>query len=334
METGLVSICSPCYNVAPYIPRFLDSLLAQTYKQLEIILVNDGATDETGAVIESYRPRLEAQGYRVIYLVQENGGQASAINRALKHVHGEFLTWPDPDDWLTPDSIEVRARFLQQQPEVGLVRGNAEIIAEADGKSLGTFESTEGAAYEIPGFAEKLILTHTWYAPVAVMLRMSAFLQVNPERDIYTPKKGGQNLQLMLPMVCRFPHRQLPQVLGYYLRRESSHSHEAKTWEARMAYIDVWENVVLHEIARDPAWNRKWRRMALEEFGEQRYWLSLRERRLPQARQYLKDFRKNFFSYAYRYGLTLLPAPLCRVTLWGQSLGTRLVGKIRRSLHR
>jgi len=90
MKTGLVSVITPCYNVEMYLPKFLDSLLQQTYKSLEVILVDDGSTDNTQIILNEYAPRLEAEGYAVKVVHQENGGLASAINFGLKFFTGEF----------------------------------------------------------------------------------------------------------------------------------------------------------------------------------------------------------------------------------------------------
>lgn len=250
MQQALVSVISPCYNVAPYIGRFLDSLVTQTYKNLEIILVNDGATDNTGEIIENYIPKLEAEGYKVIYLEQENGGQSSAVNNALKHVTGRFLTWPDPDDWLTPDSIEKRVTFLEKHPDVGMVRCNIESIDAETGDSLGLFEKNLTEACEIENAFEKLVFCKTWFGAMACMLRMSCFDEVLKDREIYVTKRGGQNWQMMLPIAQKYPCWQLPDVLGYYCVRNDSHSHSSISFESQLNYSEVSENVLSSTLFR------------------------------------------------------------------------------------
>ncbi len=313
MKAGLVSICSPCYNVAPYIPRFLDSLIQQTYKQLQIILVNDGATDETGEVIDRYIPLLEAEGYKVTYIVQENSGQSAAVNRALKEAQGEYLAWPDPDDWLTPDSVEKRVRFLQEHPEVALVRGNVENIRASDGQSLGTTESTEGEPFEIPDFAEKLIMVKTWYAPITCMVRMSAFDEVCPGREIYTSKWGGQNLQMMLPVVHRFPHRQLREVLGYYLIRDDSHSHNVKTADEHIRYILERQNIFLNTLRQIPELYAKYAQELIRGDAAQCFHHSLSNGNRVQARLYMNEMQLPRARRMLCYGHTCLPTPLYRI---------------------
>ncbi len=250
MQNELVSVISPCYNVGPYIGRFLSSLISQTYKNLEIILVNDGSTDNTGEIIENYLPKLEAEGYKVLYIVQENGGQSSAVNNALKHVTGQYLTWPDPDDWLTPDSIAKRVSFLSSHPDVGLVRCNAELVDEVTENSLGLFESDLTGAKEINHFFEKLVFSRTWFAPVASMIRMKRLDEVIPNREIYVEKKAGQNWQMMLPIAEKSPCWQLPDVLAYYLVRKESHSHFNTSFEKLISYKNMCERVLRFTLSQ------------------------------------------------------------------------------------
>ena len=121
-QKDLVSVCIPCYNVEAYMAKHLRSLMDQTYKKLEVILVDDGSTDGTLGIIEQHVPLLEGCGYVVKVISQENGGQSSAINTALKHFSGEFLTWEDPDDWLAADSIQKRLAFLKSHPSAAFQR--------------------------------------------------------------------------------------------------------------------------------------------------------------------------------------------------------------------
>lgn len=88
----MVSLIIPCYNAEKYIGRCLDSVLNQTDRNIELIVVNDGSTDKTARIIEDYRHVLESDITRFIYISQENEGVGAACNNALKKVTGEFLT--------------------------------------------------------------------------------------------------------------------------------------------------------------------------------------------------------------------------------------------------
>ena len=98
MTKPLVSIITPCYNGEAFLKRYFESILNQTYPNLELIFINDGSTYRTEEIALSYRERLEKRGITYIYEKQENAGQAAALNRGLKLFTGEYLTWPDSDD--------------------------------------------------------------------------------------------------------------------------------------------------------------------------------------------------------------------------------------------
>ena len=83
-----VSIVVPCYNGEKYIVRFLESILGQTYDNLLLILVNDGSNDHTEEIVLEYKDKLNKGGKELIYLKQENQGQAAALNTGLKMIYG------------------------------------------------------------------------------------------------------------------------------------------------------------------------------------------------------------------------------------------------------
>lgn len=87
----LVSIMTPCYNGEKFVGRYLDSVLAQTYDNIEVVLIDDGSTDNTAPIVKSYIPKFESKGYKLIYVYQENSGAASAINKAMPLVTGDFI---------------------------------------------------------------------------------------------------------------------------------------------------------------------------------------------------------------------------------------------------
>ena len=132
MQKGLVSIITPCYNTGSIVHRLLDSILEQDYPSVEMFAIDDGSTDNTPDVIKSYIPKFEKKGYRLTYVKQENGGQSSAINNGLKMVSGEYLAWPDSDDfYCVPTAISSLVITLNENKEVAVfgfffTRGAAE----------------------------------------------------------------------------------------------------------------------------------------------------------------------------------------------------------------
>lgn len=102
MKNPLISVIVPCYNVEEYLPKCADSLLAQTYKELEIWLVDDGSPDSCGQICDDYA--LKDERIKVIH--KKNGGLADARNAAIDKATGEWIVCVDSDDYVSEDYIE------------------------------------------------------------------------------------------------------------------------------------------------------------------------------------------------------------------------------------
>jgi glycosyltransferase involved in cell wall biosynthesis len=111
----------PAYNVAPYIGAAIDSVLAQTFDDFELIVVDDGATDDSAAIAGGYA----ARDRRVRVLRKTNGGLSSARNFALRQAAGEFIALLDSDDLWDPGFLAAQVAVLRARPEIDIVSGNA-----------------------------------------------------------------------------------------------------------------------------------------------------------------------------------------------------------------
>ncbi|WP_323753765.1 glycosyltransferase family 2 protein [Marinobacter sp.] len=111
MENPLVTVVIPAYNAEQYIEETLRSVLSQSYQNLEIIVVDDGSTDSTAAIVKSF-------GQQVRYLYQRNSGSCAAPrNHGLKKANGEFITFFDADDIMLPEKIASQVQILTTTPE-------------------------------------------------------------------------------------------------------------------------------------------------------------------------------------------------------------------------
>lgn len=109
MDYPLISVIVPVYNVEKYLKRCVDSLLSQTYPNIEIILVNDGSTDGSWNICREFANSKP----NVIALSKPNGGQSSARNLGVGIAHGDYIGFIDSDDWIEPDMYEYLYELLQ-----------------------------------------------------------------------------------------------------------------------------------------------------------------------------------------------------------------------------
>ena len=126
-----ISIIIPTYNYGRFIRKALNSLLHQTFQDFEIIVVDDGSTDNTKDIIDTIFKE------NIRYFFSKKKGAASARNLGLRHATGKYVAFLDADDWLLPDSLELRIKFLKNHPEYDWVYGNWQIVDE-NGSYLGT----------------------------------------------------------------------------------------------------------------------------------------------------------------------------------------------------
>jgi glycosyltransferase involved in cell wall biosynthesis len=138
-----VSVIIPAYNAAPYIKDTLDSVFAQTYRSMQVIVVNDGSPD-TPALEEVLLPYRD----RIVYIQQENRGLSGARNTGLRAAEGSMIALLDADDLWTPDYLEEQTRFLREHPECDLVYCNALFFGESiyDGKEYMDVCRSDGEA--------------------------------------------------------------------------------------------------------------------------------------------------------------------------------------------
>src|SRR3989338_243061 len=120
---NLVSIIIAAYNKAEFTCRAIDSVLNQTYPHIEIIVVDDGSTDDT-------RQRVSAYGDKVRYFYKENGGACSARNYGIRLAQGEYIALMDCDDMYEASKIELSVDYLRTHPEVGFVHTAAYFVDE------------------------------------------------------------------------------------------------------------------------------------------------------------------------------------------------------------
>jgi glycosyltransferase involved in cell wall biosynthesis len=136
-----VSILMPVYNGRDYLRPAIDSLLAQTFKDFEIVLVNDGSTDDSQAIIESYKDP------RIVLINQKNQGVARSLNNGLKVAKGRYIRRHDADDISTTDSIQKQVDFLEAHPDYVMVC-NQQAFMTSNGKIARNFRLPQNRYFD------------------------------------------------------------------------------------------------------------------------------------------------------------------------------------------
>ena len=195
----LVSIITPCYNGEHYLERYFRSLLNQTYRNIEIVFVNDGSFDRTEEIAALYEKEFIDKNIPFQYLKQDNSGQAAALNKGLSYIHGKYLIWPDADDELLPESIEKRVAFLEKNPDYGAVRSSGCYINGETEERLGSVNSSLFSPPDKEDIFLDLITESTYCTSGCYMIRVDLFRAIYPENQIFE-SRAGQNWQLIIPV--------------------------------------------------------------------------------------------------------------------------------------
>lgn len=233
MTRALVSVVVPTYNRAYCLPRTLDSVLAQTYGDLEILLVDDGSRDETAELVRTRYGREP----RVKYIYQDNQGVSGARNRGLAEARGEFIALLDSDDVWKPWKLEAQIACLNYLPQAGMVWTDMEAIGPEGDLRCPKFLHTMYDAYR--HFRTADLFTDSWpltaASPQLAVLDGTLYLG-----DIFGPMLMG-NLVHTSTVVMR---RERQQKVGDFrldlrVAGEDHDFHFRTCREGPVAFLDV-----------------------------------------------------------------------------------------------
>jgi len=244
-----VSVITPAYNAQKYLAQTLDSVFAQTLPDWELIIVDDGSSDSTSSIAESYA----ARDPRFQVLRQQNRGAENARNSgfALCSPESRFLLFLDSDDCLVPNALETLTKYLEERPEVGMVYCSLEII-DGSGRPVGEAGWCRESMRFVPSPFGLRRLPDS--EPETPMEALASYFQAIPScclfrRSIFEKTAGWDELfrvsarsdnDMGLKCVLLAPVHFLPVPLTQYRRHG--------------------ENISLHSTARDAgSLERKWR---------------------------------------------------------------------------
>jgi len=152
-----VSVIIPTYNRKDIVCETIDSVLSQTCKDYEIIVVDDGSTDDTKSVLARY-------GDKILYIYQENMGLSSARNTGIRNMCGEYIALLDSDDIWFPKKLEKQIQLLEENPDIALVSCRSEVI-DSKGTHAGSYKPSN---YQSLDFNGLLVANHIVVSSVIV----------------------------------------------------------------------------------------------------------------------------------------------------------------------
>ncbi len=198
----LVSIITPTYNRAEFIGTAIESVLAQTYGHFELLIVDDGSTDNTTEVLEPYLKDKRVRVFR-----QENQGQSVARNVALAQAKGEFICFLDSDNAWVPEKLEHTLQVFDTVPECDVVYGDY-VVIDANGKELGI-----NRAKRYSGSIAPQLVCDNFVSMNTTMTRKQCFQEMG---GFDTNERLAEDYVLWLRFSTRYRFYYLAEVLGYY----------------------------------------------------------------------------------------------------------------------
>lgn len=241
---ALVSIIAPCYNAERYLQAAIESIFAQDYEHFEVIIVDDGSTDNSIEMLKALQKTYSFQLYQ-----QANQGVSAALNHGLKYAKGTYVATPDLDDIMLPSSVRIRARYLDEHPNVGCV-GALVTYMDSDGNDTKS-QSQSGIKYL--NFDTILRKAMVVGAPVS-LYRMQVLKDVNG----YDPQIRVQDFQMTLRIASQGHEiHVLPEIVTRYRRHPNNLSRKYKVLlDADLLSIEPYRDHPAYQAGRTAVINK------------------------------------------------------------------------------
>lgn len=325
----LITVIVPVYNIEPYLERCIQSILKQTWKNWELILVDDGSKDTSGKICDKYAEREQ----RIKVIHKKNGGQSSARNAALEISSGEWIFFVDGDDYIAPNTLEYLWKFATKK-QCEFVNcaikhiGFSDVYDSPDTAKCSVYNGKEVCKYVllgINGFSASA--SHTLFS--SKLLKGMKFL----EGHIY------EDLEYMVRVCCRADRAGTSTSQKYfYCYRPDNSSHYTNT-EKKMADLATVEKAIKKVLEKQnpellPCLDKR----MISNYQQILYYLCSFKNEL---KLYYKPLRKQILSYKYYktelsktdqviYKCLYLNQHFFRLAMLALRYGKRIFSKIRR----
>lgn len=224
----LVSMITYCYNGERFVHKYFEAILTQTYKNIELIFINNGSTDRTGEIAQFYGRKLEERNIRVeIIHYQENQNTCLMKQVGFSHMHGDFFFGCDSDDIIHPTYIEEMSGYLIAHPDKGIVFCQLNIVLEETGEVTGLYKVTPNTKPK-GAFEDLLQDRNTYYTAISYMISRKKFLECNQDFK-FAISDYGENPQIQMPLLYHDLQGYIEKPLGNYTVRKDSYSGHFRT---------------------------------------------------------------------------------------------------------
>lgn len=225
-----LTVILAAYNHEAYVAAMVDSILAQTFQDFELIAIDDGSRDRTPELLAGYAPRLRL-------IRQENAGVIAARMRGLAEARGEYVCIVDSDDLLHPERFAKQVAALDANPKAGLVYSDADVI-DANGRHLGAFHDLYRPYDDQPDV--ELFCRYCFVPAITVMFRRGAFEATGP---LWGPGAICDYVK-WIEIASIAPILRLPERLGSWRRHATSVSFTANPEKSYLETIETLQELL------------------------------------------------------------------------------------------
>ncbi len=290
MIDDLISVIIPAYNHEKYIEECIRSIMAQTYQNIELLVIDDGSKDGTFEILQSLKPECEKRFVRVVFETQENQGTRVTLNRLIDLAQGQYLYTIASDDMAKPQAIETLHLFLSQNPDYVLAVGDNEIINGKSeriywGKNRAVLPENE-ALYKTFGdelhlnapdnkcddFVAYANLLKGNHIPNGCLSSRQAMIDAGKYDESVFLEDWYINLQLS--KFGKFKY--IPEILFSY-RWHDSNTVSSSEYKAKL--LEIYRQIYEHEkeYCFTHGYKKQWKRQWCKRFGWRAKWKKLRD---------------------------------------------------------
>ena len=282
----LISVVIPAYNHEKYIEECIRSIMAQTYQNIELLVLDDGSKDKTFEILHSLKPECEDRFVRVVFETQENQGMPKTSNILIEKANGTYIYGIASDDKAKPYAIERLHDFLSQNPDYVLAVGDNEIIDQDSNRiywdNKRNIVSAENASCRTVGedlginntdkFGHYETLLRSNHVPNGYLIRRQAMIDCGK----YDPDILLEDWYIHLQLIKIGKFKYIPDILFSY-RWHDSNTIKSEAIEKKRK--EIYRQIYLHEknYCFSNGYKKLWKKMWSKQFGLRAMWKKLRD---------------------------------------------------------